>query len=53
MTARITTTASLMDVECPRQSGFDVCCDLPAGHVLVQLDLRRTVPRPTVDVPEE
>lgn len=34
------------EVECPRHSGFAVCCDRPEGHLPVPDELRATVPHP-------
>ncbi len=31
------------EVECPRHSRFDVCCDRPKGHVPVPVELRAAV----------
>lgn len=36
------------DVECPRHSGFDVCCDGVEQHVPVRPDLRTARPRPPI-----
>ena len=40
-------------VECPRHSGFDVCCDRPADHVPVPADVRAADPRPPLPSQEE
>lgn len=38
------------DVECPRHSGFDVCCGRPDRHLPVPAALRERDPRPQVPV---
>jgi hypothetical protein len=36
------------EVECPRHSGFDICCDRLDEHIPVPPDLREGDPRPPI-----